>query len=375
VTALPEQPGPGALHVQASTIRAQVFAILLAWGMPEDLAETTAEVMTETDLMGVDSHGISMLMLYERMRMAGQLRLQARPQVVRENTCTALVDGGAGLGHPVGVMAMRLAVEKALAAGISAVGVFNSHHFGAAGYYARLATERGLVAMVTSSARGVLVVPTRGAIPVLGTNPIAFAAPAGRNRPVVLDIATSTVAANKVKVHDLNGKPLPEGWVADEAGRSVTDAAMAMDYLYRRPEGGLTPLGGTAEIGSHKGYGLALMAQILGATLTGGSFSPLRESGRTRADEPDNVGHFFMAVDPRAFRPPGAFEDDLDAMIDVLHATPPADASRPVLIPGEPEDLARTERLRDGIPIPPALDQHVRAICARSGADYLLQEG
>ncbi len=365
--------GPGILRVQADRIRAQIIAILLAWGMLEDLAETTAEVMTETDLIGVDSHGISMLMLYERMRTAGQLQLQARPQVVRENACTALVDGGAGLGHPVGVMGMRLAVEKALAAGIGAVGVFNSHHFGAAGYYARLATERGLLAMITSSARTVVVVPTRGAVPVLGTNPIAFAAPAKRNRPFVLDIATSTVAANKVKVYGLNDKTLPEGWVADEAGRSVTDAAMAMDYLYRRPEGGLTPLGGTAEMGSHKGYGLGLMAQILGATLTGGSFSPLREGRRTRADEPDNVGHFFMAIDPRAFRPPGAFEEDMDAMIDVLHATPPADPERPVLVPGEPEDLARAERLRDGVPIPLTLDGHVREICARSGAAYVLQ--
>lgn len=364
----------GTPRVAAGRIRAQILGILRAWGMPEDLAEATAEVMTETDLMGVDSHGISMLMLYERMRVAGQLRLQARPRVVRENACTALVDGGAGLGHPVGVMAMRLAMEKALAAGIGAVGVFNSHHFGAAGWYARLATERGLLAMITSSARGILVVPTRGAVPVLGTNPIAFSAPAGRNRPFVLDIATSTVASNKVKVHELNGKPLKEGWVTDEAGRAVTDAAMAMDYLHRRPEGGLTPLGGTAEMGSHKGYGLGLMAQILGATLTGGSFSPLREGGKTRPDEPDNVGHFFMAIDPRAFRPPGAFEDDMDAVIDLLHATPPADPSRPVLVPGEPEDLARAARLAAGIPIPPALDRHVRDICLRCGATYLLQE-
>lgn len=168
---------------------------------------------------------------------------------------------------------------------------------------------------------------------------------------------------------------LPEGWVADEAGRSVTDPGMAMDYLYRRPEGGLTPLGGTAEMGSHKGYGLALMAQVLGATLTGGSFSPLREGRRTRADEPDNIGHFFMAIDPCVFRPLGAFEDDMDAMIDLLHATPAADPSAPVLIPGEPEELARAERLAEGIPIPPALDRHVRDICTRCGAAHMLQDG
>jgi LDH2 family malate/lactate/ureidoglycolate dehydrogenase len=124
----------------------------------------------------------------------------------------------------------------------------------------------------------------------------------------------------------------------------------------------------------HKGYGLALMAQVLGATLTGGSFSPLRESRRTQADEPDNVGHFSMAIDPRSFRPPSAFEDDLDAVIDVLHATPAADRLGRVLVPGEPEDLACAERLRDGIPIPGTLDRHVRDICKRSGVSYVLQD-
>ncbi len=365
---------PEAMTVSAERVRRQITAVLLAWGMAQDLAETTAEVMVETDLMGVDSHGISMLMLYERMRTAGQLRLQARPRVVRDAACTALVDGGAGLGHPVAVMAMNLAVDKALAAGgLGAVGVFNSHHFGAAGHYARLATDRGMLGMVASSARTVVMVPTRGAAPVLGTNPLAFSAPARRNRPFVLDMATTTVAANKVKVYDLNRRPLPEGWVADERGGSVTDAALAMDYLFNRPEGGLTPLGGTPEMGSHKGYGLAVVAQILGATLTGGSFSPLRV--RTQGpDEPDNVGHFFLAIDPRAFRPPGAFEEDLDAVIDVLHATPPADPAKPVLVAGDPEDQMRARRLGEGIPIPPALDRHIRDICGRCGSAYVLQD-
>ena len=284
------------------------------------------------------------------------------------------MDGGAGLGHPVGVMAMKLAVDKALAHGMGGVGVFNSHHFGAAGVYARLAADRGVLGMVASSARSVVMVPTRGAAPVLGTNPLAFSAPARRNRPFVLDMATTTVAANKVKVYDLNRKPLPEGWVVDERGRPVTDAALAMDYLFKRPEGGLTPLGGTPEMGSHKGYGLAMMAQILGATLTGGSFSPLRDRDGTRPDEPDNIGHFFLAIDPKAFRPPGAFEDDLDAAIDVLHATAPSDAAEPVLVAGEPEDQSRVRRLREGIPIPPALDRHIRDICGRCGAEYVLQD-
>lgn len=365
---------PEAMNVSAERVRRQITSILLAWSMPEDLARIAAEVMVETDLMGVDSHGISMLMLYERMRTAGQVRLQARTRVVHDAGCPALVDGGAWLGPPVGVMAMKLAVDKALAHGMGGVGVANSHHFGAAGYYARLAAARGVVGMVASSTRSLLMVPTRGGMPVLGTNPIAFAAPAQRNRPFVLDMATTTVAGNKVKVYDLKNKPLPEGWVVDERGRPVADAALPMDYLFGRPEGGLTPLGGTPEMGSHKGYGLGMMAQILGATLTGGSFSPLRDRDGRRPNEPDNIGHFFLAIDPKAFRPPGAFEDDLDAAIDVLHATAPSDAAEPVLVAGEPEDQSRVQRLREGIAIPPALDRHIRDICGRCGAEYGLQD-
>ena len=220
LTNVPEGAGSSILRVEAGRIRKQITLILLALGMPEDLVATTAEVMVETDLMGVDSHGVSMLMLYERMRSAGQLRLQARPHVVRDNACTALVDGGGGLGHPVGVMAMQLAVEKALASGVGVVGAFNSHHFGAAGYLCaprHRPRSAGPDHELCAHRSGGTNRP--GRIPVHGTNPIAFSAPAKRNRPFVLDMATSTVAANKVKVYDLNGKPLPGGWVTDGAGQ------------------------------------------------------------------------------------------------------------------------------------------------------------
>ncbi|MDB5412999.1 MAG: yjmC 1, partial [Rubritepida sp.] len=192
------------MNVTHTSVRAQILAVLQAWGSPAHLAEVTAEVMVETDLMGVDSHGISMLMNYEEMLRAGQLRISGEPRIARDFAATALVDGADGLGHPAAVMAMKLAIEKARAFGVGAVGVVNSHHFGAAGYYARLASSAGLIGLVTSSTRGVLMVPTRATEPVLGTNPIAFAAPAGPDhRPVVLDMATTTVAGNKVKVYHL----------------------------------------------------------------------------------------------------------------------------------------------------------------------------
>jgi len=334
------------MNVPVERVREQIVTLLTAWGMDPQL--------------------VPMLMDYENSKSRGKLNLRAVPRVVREGATTALVDADAGLGHPAAVMAMGIAIEKAKAMGVGVASVFNSHHFGAAGYYAAMASKEGLVGMVTSATRSIAVVPTRAAVPVLGTNPIAFAAPARRNAPFLLDMATSTVANNKIKVHELNGRPLPPGWVVDERGRTVTDPTSALQIIYdKKGGGGQTPLGGTAEMSSHKGYGLALMAHILGGTLSGASFSPIRVKTQGPGD-PDRLGHFFLAIDPKAFRPEGAFEDDLDAVIDVLHATPP------VLVPGDPENAARARRLREGIPIPPGLAEKIRKICQRAGVPFLL---
>ena len=359
------------MNVPAERVREQITTVLTAWGMAPDLVRTTAEVMVETDLAGVDSHGIQMLTDYDQSRRKGKLNLNAVPRVVRESAVTALVDADAGLGHPAAVKGMRLAIDKALAMGVGVVSVFNSHHFGAAGYYAAMAPEHGLIGMATSATRSVSVVPTRAAVPVLGTNPIAFAAPTRRNPPFRLDMATSTVALNKVKVYQLNDKPIPPGWVLDGDGQPVTDPDRAVETLRNRPEGGLTPVGGTAEMSSHKGYGLAMMVHILGGVLSGASFSPIRNKTQ-RPQDPDNLGHFFMAVDPKAFRPEGAFEADLDAAIDVLHATPPADPELPVLVAGDPERTTRERRLKHGIPIPPKLADGIRGVCERAGVQFLL---
>ena len=357
--------------VAAERVRAQILSIFGAWGMDAELARTAAEVMVETDLAGVDSHGVSMLMDYDDYRRRGKLNLKAKPKVVRESPVTALIDADAGLGHPAAVMGMDLAVHKAQAMHVGVVTVVNSHHFGAAGYYAAMASARGMVGMVTSATRTVAVVPTRAKVPVLGTNPIAFAAPARRNAPFLLDMATSAAANNKVKVYGLNGREIPAGWVFDERGTAVRDPDAALEILYQTKKGGLTPLGGTPEMSSHKGYGLALMVHILGGTLSGASFSPIRVRTQ-KPHEPDRLGHFFLAIDPKAFRAEGAFEDDLDAVIDVLHETPPLDPAAPVLVPGDPEAKSRQQRLREGIPIPDSLMLKLKKVCENSGVPCIL---
>jgi LDH2 family malate/lactate/ureidoglycolate dehydrogenase len=359
------------MKVPAERVREQIVSVFTAWGMDPALVKTAAEVMVETDLAGVDSHGVSMLMDYDEARRKGKLNLKARPKVVREGPVTALIDADAGLGHPGAVMGMNLALEKAKTMQVGVVTVFNSHHFGAAGYYAAMASKRGMLGMVTSATRTMAVVPTRAKVPVLGTNPLAFAAPAKRNAPFLLDIATSAAANNKIKVYGLNGKQIPAGWVFDDQGNPVRDPEAALEILYKTKKGGLTPLGGTPEMSSHKGYGLALMVHILGGALSGASFSPIRVKTQ-RPSDPDRLGHFFLAIDPKAFRPEGAFEDDLDAVIDVLHQTPPLDPAAPVLVPGDPEARSRRERLRDGIPIPGTLLEKIRGVCERSGVPCIL---
>jgi LDH2 family malate/lactate/ureidoglycolate dehydrogenase len=359
------------MRVSASLIHRQLVSVLRAWGMEEAHAETTAAMMVETDLRGVDSHGVAMLPTYDRELRSGRLNMRPAFRTLRDGPALALIDADRSLGHPVAVHAMNLAVDKCGETGVAVVSVRNSHHFGAAGCYSRIAAERGVIGMVTSATRGVAMVPTFAAEPVLGTNPLAFAAPAARNPPFQLDMATTTVAAGRVKVHKLNHRPLPAGWVVDGRGHPVSDPEEAFRYVYERPDGGITPLGGTRELGGHKGYGLAVMVHILAGTLSGSSFSPIRNRTQGPAD-PHDIGHFFLAIDPAAFRAPGAFEEDLDQVIDVLHGARPADPAQPVLVAGDPEMATRRERLAHGIPVPPDLLEQLRAVATSAGVPFVL---
>lgn len=361
-----------AVRFDCATVRKQIALILSAWGMPDDQVVVTADIMTESDTYGIDSHGISMLMFYEKLVTSGALNLKAQPQVIKSSAVTALIDGDAGLGHPVSTMAMNLAVAKCHQEGIGVVSVFNSHHFGAAGYYAKMAADTGAIGMVTSSARGVFVTPTFAKEAALGTNPIAFAAPSRTGRPFLLDMSTSTVASNKIKVYDLYQRDLPSGWVIDSSGRFVTDSAEARSLLLgNKKQAGITPLGGSRDLGSHKGYGLAMMVQILSSTLSGAGFSPWQDRS-IDSGQPDNIGHFFLAIDPSFFRIDGQFEVEMSELIDFMHSVTPVDASRPVLVAGDPEFDTYQQRKTEGIPLAKTLIDLISAITDRANVPFLL---
>jgi LDH2 family malate/lactate/ureidoglycolate dehydrogenase len=350
--------------VPAQALHRQLGAIFRAWGFPHDQTASAADVLTEADLLGIDSHGITLIPLYDELIRSGMVVTNPDIRVLRDFGATAVIDGGGGFGQAPSLRAMDLAIDKARAFGLGAVAVRNSNHFGAAGVYGLRAAERGFIGLATTAVFKASIVPTFGREARFGTNPIAFAAPARRNRPFLLDMATSTVALGKFKLYAREGKAIPAGWALDEAGRPQTDPRQALvDRL-------LTPLGGSRDMGGHKGYGLAAMVEILSTTLAGASYAPLRPAEAERND----VGHFHLAMHPEAFRDAGEFESDLDDLIDTLRATPPADPAQPVMVAGDPEYAVREQRSREGIPVPSSLLAAVQEIAERSGAEFILAE-
>ena len=346
--------------VSPEALTAQLESILRAWGMSDTHASITAGHMLYADLRGIDSHGCGMLLHYHRAFVAGRLNVTPEIEVVREGETTGLVDGGGGLGHVPGHTAMALAIAKCRATGLGAVAVRNSGHFGAAGAYAAMAAEAGYIGLATSSADLPAIVPTRGKEAMLGTNPIAFTAPAARSEPLLLDMATSTVSLGKLVMAWRQGRPIPPGWALDETGAPVTGARAAFERRL------LTPLGGSAEMGSHKGYGLAVMVETLSSILPG--MPAWREA--PYAQRP--VGHFFLAIDPQRFRGDDDFGSDLDTMLDSLRATDPIDPVEPVLVAGDPEYAAEAERKRSGIPLTRRVVEDLRAVASAADVTFVL---
>jgi len=353
------------MRIPRNTLQRQLEALFTAWGMSAEHAATTALRLTDADIRGIDSHGVTLIPLYAELRAAGQINFRPEIRVVRENLVTALVDADHALGHVPSTRAMEIAIAKAKQAGLAAVAVRNSNHYGAAGAYALLAAEAGLIGMSFTSVWHGTTVPTFGADGMFGTNPIAFVAPGRKHKVFYLDMATSTVAVGKLKLANIHGRPLAEGWAVDTDGRITTDAARALEDVR------LTPLGGTRVMSSHKGYGLAAMVEVLCSMVSGAWYAPTRDR-RHPGEHYWNIGHFFLALDPDAFRAPGEFEDDLDDMIDALHATRRADPAQPVLVAGDPENAAMADRIPNGIPVPDNLLAQVRAIVDEAGAPWLL---
>ena len=347
------------------THRAQLKAILLAWEMPEDNAEATADILAWADLHGVDSHGMSMIPGYDRLRRSGRANMKARPRIIKETPVSALVDGDGGLGHVPARFAMQVAIDKAKQSGIAIAAVRNSAHFGATGYYTLMAANEGLIGMACTSASSIQVAPTFGKEAKLGTDPWSFAAPNADGPPFLLDMATTTVAAGRIRNKANEGLPTPPGWVLDKEGLPSTDP------LEAREKGGfLTSLGGSPENSSYKGYGLAVMVNILGACLSGATL--ITDPMHTKKPQGNDIGHCFIAIDPGLFRDPRDFAADVTRFCNDLRATKPVDPAQPVMVAGDPQWKNAAQRMADGIPVGAGLLSQIRQIAQASAAPWVL---
>lgn len=337
-------------------------------GVPKEDATITAEVLVAADLRGIDSHGVARMSRYVTGIQQGMMKPKANPRVVHQTPSTATIDADAGLGQPVSHMAMQLAITKAREHSVGFVAVRNSNHYGIAGYYAMMALAEDMIGISTTNTE-VIVVPTFAKNAVLGTNPIAIAVPAGKERPFVLDMSTSTVTRGKIEVYARLEKPTPLNWATDEKGTATDNPARVLQNIINRSGGGLLPLGGALEeSGGHKGYGLALAVEIFSAILPGALYAnrvyPKTTDGKPL---PSGIGHFFGAMQVDAFRPKDEFKQDMDDLIHRLKNTPKTDKATRIFIHGEKEFEQEEKLTKIGIPLNKKVIEDLRSIAKQLG--------
>ena len=326
-----------------------VASVFIQLDIPEPDAHRAADILTLSDLRGIDSHGVARLKTYVGLIKANRINPRPSIKIVRETGSTATVDGDNGLGLVIGPYANELAMEKAEAVGSGWVSVRNSNHYGIAGYYPLQALKKDLIGMsMTNASR--IVTPLLGAQGMLGTNPIAIAFPGHEEPPIVIDMATSVVAFGKVEMKKRQNESLPYGWAINKEGQ-ITDSPEGMI-----DGGALLPLGISRETGGHKGYCLASMVDILSCVLSGanwGPFAPPTAINLPRSTEKvgKGLGHFFGAWQIAGFIDPDEFKHQIDHWIRVFRNTKPAPGTEGPLIPGDPERKQEAIRKEQGIPL------------------------
>ncbi len=307
-------------------------------------AAQVADVLVQADLRGIESHGVARLNAYYVSRIrAGIMTPTPKYSIVRQTPCSVLLDADNGLGHPAAIQTMRAVIDKAKNVGIAFGSVRNSNHYGIAGYYAMMALEHDMIGISsTNSVR--YAVPTFGSDLMLGTNPLAFAVPAGEEPPFVLDFATTAVPRGRLEVYRRKGLTLADGWAVDTFGRETIDPVAGL-------AGALLPLGGAGtERGGHKGYGLGLLVDILCGVLSGGAFGP--DLGLPDADDRRGaVSHWFAALRVDAMRDLEDFKRDMDGELRAFKESAKSPGQDRIYVAGEIEHERALRNRSHGVPI------------------------
>ena len=341
------------------------IAIFTSMGCTDNDARIAAVTLLSADLRGIDSHGVARLSGYARLQEAGRANPKPNMRIIHETPSTAVVDGDSGLGLVVAPFAMQVAIAKAEKVGTGWVSVQNSNHFGIAGVHALQAVAKDMIGIAMTNASA-LVAPTFSLERLLGTNPICVAVPAGEEPPFVADLATTTAANGKLEILQRKGEAAPLGWIQNKAGQPSTDPHEL------KTGGALLPLGGDRDHGSHKGYALGAVVDILSAVLSGANYGPWVPPFPAYVPMPTGmpgkgIGHFLGAMRIDAFRPATDFKFHMDNWIRRFRSATPIPGQQKVLIPGDPEREMEIERHRSGIPLLPAVVEDLKTLAQKLG--------
>ncbi len=345
--------------------------VFMHFAISEADAWQAADVLSRSDLRGIDSHGVARLHTYFDMLELGRINAKPKIKIVREKTSVATVDGDNGLGLVVGPKANEIAMEKAERHGSGWVAVCNTNHFGIAGYYPLKALEKDLIGWaMTNSTK--LVAPLWGAERMLGTNPIAIAFPGDKEPPIVIDMATSAVAYGKIEIALRQRSTVPKGWIVDKDGRDTINPQEMIDG------GAQLPLGSERDLGGHKGYALAAMVDILCCVLSGANWGPFAPPFALRQEIPERsvgkgIGHFFGAMQIDAFIDKQEFKKQIDDWVHVFRNAKPAPGTTGPLIPGDPEREAEAIRSKEGIPLLKPVVEDLLGISRKTGIAFAVK--
>jgi L-2-hydroxycarboxylate dehydrogenase (NAD+) len=331
--------------------------ILEAVGFTTDAASTIARCLVTANLRGLESHGVLRLIQYADTIAKGEVNPRPEVRVERREGCTALVDADGGYGFVPMFAAMDLAIELARVNGLALVGVRNSHHFGMAGLYAEQAAKAGMIGIVMTNT-GPVMAPAGVLQPLVGNNPLAFAIPRRPPAPpILLDMALSQTAFGRVRLAAAEGRSIPLGWAYNSEGNPTTDSKEALSAAL------LAPMGG------HKGYGLALVVDVLAGILTGSMFGLGADAHGHRNG---GVGHLAIAVSPSLFITEAQFGDSVESLVQQLKSAPVAEAGTEVVLPGDPEWKTADERAALGIPVSDELVGQLSSLAAGLGVEPLV---
>lgn len=341
-------------RVSAAWLREAIAAVFAGEGFSPAAADRIAASLVEADMCGVPSHGTMLVPMYIDRIRAGSVSRRERAEVVLDTGAVAVLDAHHALGQLTGHEAMELAVAKARRLGLGAVAVRHAFHFGRAAAYAQLAAANGCIGVATANTRP-LMPAVGGAEPVVGNNPVAIAVPGGAQPGIVLDMALSEAALGKIRIAEAEGRAIPDTWATDAAGVPTTDPAAAI-------KGMLLPTGGP------KGFGLALIVDVLTGVLSGGAFGQSVNGLYADVTLPNDCAHFFLAIDVAAFGSIDGFKDRVSALSDEILESRPRPGVDRLMLPGQPEGERRARAAAEGLVLEDSVLEGLRRTAELVGA-------